>query len=111
MSGSRLHTVRGARRAGFKKALLALLFVPLACVAESLQDGSSATSRLSFTVVVPPVFRVLQISPLRDGHEYRVWTNIRSIVINGHEYRFRHVGETTLKVPASPQGMFVVHGL
>lgn len=71
----------------------------------------SATSRLAFRVVVPPVLRVLQVRPLADGHEYRIWTNTRSIVINGREYRFNQPGETTLKLPAASTGSLVVHGL
>ena len=32
-------------------------------------------------------------------------------MLNGHEYRFHRVGETTLTVPAAPQGLLLVHGL
>jgi hypothetical protein len=32
-------------------------------------------------------------------------------MLNGREYRFRRVGETTLKVPTPPQGLLLVHGL
>jgi hypothetical protein len=94
-----------------KSALSALLLLPPVCVAEATLGVDSATGQLSFKVVVPPVLRVLQVTPLKDGHEYRIWTNTRSAYINGREYRFTKVGEQTLKVPASPQGMFLVHGL
>ena len=50
------------------------------------------------TLVVPPVFNVLEVTPVKDGYEYRVWTNTKSVVIRGREYRFSKVGETTLKV-------------
>ena len=47
-----------------------------------------------------------------DGrYEYRVWTNKPSVMLNGREYRFNRVGETTLKVPAPPQDLFLIHGL
>lgn len=94
-----------------KSALSALLLLPLACAAETAVGANSATGRLSFRVVVPPVFRVLQVTPVTDGYEYRIWTNKPSVMLNGREYRFNRVGETTLKVPAPPQGLFLVHGL
>jgi hypothetical protein len=50
------------------------------------------------TLVVPPIFNVLGVTPVKDGYEYRVWTNTKSVVIRGREYRFSKVGETTLKV-------------
>ncbi len=94
-----------------KSALSALLLLPLACMAEARGGANSATARLSFTVVVPPVFRVLQGTPMAGGYEYRVWTNQRSVVLNGREFRFNQVGESTLKVPAAPSALHVIHGL
>ena len=94
-----------------KSALSALMLVPLVCTAETRLGTSSATARLSFTVVVPPVFRVLQATPVAGGYEYRVWTNQRAVVLNGREYRFDQVGESTLRVPAAPSALYVVHGL
>jgi hypothetical protein len=94
-----------------KSALSALLLLPLACTAETTLGVNSATGRLNFTVVIPPVFRVLQVTPVTGGYEYRVWTNRPSVMLNGREYRFNRVGETTLKIPAPPQALFLVHGL
>ncbi|MDR6857672.1 hypothetical protein [Variovorax guangxiensis] len=94
-----------------KSALSAMLLLPLACMAETRVGANSATARLNFTVIVPPVFRVLQVTPMAGGYEYRVWTNQRSVVLNGREFRFNQVGESTLKVPAAPSALYVVHGL
>ncbi|VTU20841.1 hypothetical protein H4CHR_00667 [Variovorax sp. PBS-H4] len=93
------------------RALIALLLLPLACVAETRVGADSATARLGFTVIVPPVFRVLKVTPAAGGFEYRVWTNQRSVVLNGQEYRFNQVGESALKVPWAPSALHVVHGL
>lgn len=90
---------------------LCLLLVPLCCAADADPSPARASARLRFTVVIPPVFRVLQVTPTPAGYEYRVWTNTRSILLNGRAYRFPHVGETTLTLPPSAQGMFIVHGL
>lgn len=108
MSGSRIF-------AGvcMKGALSALLVLPPVCTAEIMPGAtaSSATRQLSFKVVVPPVMRVVQVTPLKDGYEYRIWTNTRSASFNGREYRFPKVGEYTLKVPSSPRGVYLIHGL
>ena len=101
-------TLRAGRR--IQCALVASLLLPLACAAESTLGHNRATSRLAFRVVVPPVLRVLQVRPLADGYEYRIWTNTRSAVINGREVRFSQPGETTLKLPAAPNAGLVVHG-
>ncbi|WP_143684609.1 hypothetical protein [Variovorax sp. KK3] len=96
-----------------RSALSALLLLPLppACLAETRLGTNNATARLNFTVIVPPVFRVLQVTPSAGGYEYRVWTNQRSVVLNGREFRFDRVGEATLQVPAAPSALYVVHGL
>ncbi|VTU14839.1 hypothetical protein RA8CHR_00777 [Variovorax sp. RA8] len=60
---------------------------------------------------MPPVFRVLQVTPMAGGFEYRTWTNQRSVILDGRECRFDQVGENTLKVPAAPSALYVVHGL
>jgi hypothetical protein len=91
--------------------LLAAMLAPVLCAAESGLGSQSATSHLSFRVVIPPVFRILQVTQIKDGYEYRVWTNKPSILLNGREFRFSSVGETTLVVPAATAGVFVVHGL
>ncbi|MDM0000102.1 hypothetical protein QTI24_15900 [Variovorax sp. J22P240] len=91
--------------------LLMLLLVPSLCAAESTLGSTSASSHLSFRVVIPPVFRVLQVTPMKESYHYRVWTNMPSILLNGVEYRFKRVGENHLTIPAPPAGVFVVHGL
>lgn len=87
-----------------------LLSFALPCAAESVAGSSRATAHISFNVHVPPVFNVLQATPVAGGYEYRVWANMKSIAINGKEYRFTRVGETTLFVSSS-KDTFVVHGL
>lgn len=62
-------------------------------------------------MVVPPVLRVLQVTPVADGYTYRVWTNMRSAFIGARAYRFDHVGESTVHVPAAPGDAWIVHGL
>jgi hypothetical protein len=94
-----------------KSALSALLLLPLACTAETTLGVDSATGSLNFRVIIPPVFRVLQVTPVTGGYEYRVWTNKPSVMLNGREYRINRVGETTLKIPAPPQDLMLVHGL
>jgi hypothetical protein len=87
-----------------------LLSFAFPCAAESGAESSRATAHISFKVHVPPVFKVLQTTPLAGGHDYRVWVNMKTIAINGKEYRFTRVGETTLFVPSS-KDTFIVHGL
>ena len=94
-----------------KGALSALLVLPPVCTAETMLGSGRATGQLSFKVVVPPVMRVVQVTPLKDGYEYRIWTNTGSASFNGREYRFPKVGEYTLKVPSSPRGVYLIHGL
>ena len=65
--------------------------------------GGTTTLKLSW--------RVVQVTPLKDGYEYRIWTNTGSASFNGREYRFPKVGEYTLKVPSSPRGVYLIHGL
>ncbi|SEK16988.1 MULTISPECIES: hypothetical protein [unclassified Variovorax] len=101
--------LRSGRRA--RGAAAALLLAPALCLAESAYGSASASARLQITVVVPPVFRVLEVTPVADGYEYRVWTNMPSIVIGGHEYRFERIGENTVRVPTAPGDTWVVHGL
>ncbi|MDR6856221.1 hypothetical protein [Variovorax guangxiensis] len=76
-----------------KTLLLAMLLLPwaLPCASESSVGTRSATARIGFTVVVAPVFKVLQTTPVAGGHEYRVWANVKSNVLNGKEHRFARV--------------------
>jgi hypothetical protein len=79
-------------------ALCTLPQMPLLSGAQPLAGASRATGQLMVTLVVPPIFNVLEVTPVKDGYEYRVWTNVKSMVIRGREYRFGKIGETTLKV-------------
>jgi hypothetical protein len=85
-------------RAAVLTALCALPQLPLLCGAEPLRGASSATGQIRVTLVVVPVFTVLEVARVKDGYEYRIWTNRRSVVIGGREYRFGRVGEATLRV-------------
>lgn len=79
--------------------LLLLLPLPLQLSsAEPMRGMNSATGRFDLTIVVLPTFKVLEITPVKGGHEYRVWTNMKSVLIKGREYRFDKVGETTFMV-------------
>lgn len=103
MTGSWLQSGRGA--------LAALLLAPMLCAAENGFGSNAATARLRIAVIVPPVFRVLQVTPTAEGYEYRVWTNMKSIVFGGREYRFANLGENTLSLRIPPGSVWVVHGL
>lgn len=89
----------------------AFLLVPMLGQAESSLDASAATARLGVTIVIPPVFRVLQVTPTTEGYDYRVWTNMKSIVIAGQKHRFAQIGENRLQLRATPHDVWVVHGL
>ncbi|KQX24654.1 hypothetical protein [Variovorax sp. Root434] len=103
MTGSWLHSGRGA--------LAALLLAPMLCVADNGSGSNAATARLRITVTVPPVFRVLQVTPTAEGYQYRVWTNMKSIMLGGREYRFSNLGENTLSLHNPAAGAWIVHGL
>ncbi|MEP6723038.1 MAG: hypothetical protein ABJA77_16460 [Variovorax sp.] len=87
-----------------------LLSMTLPCAAESSVGVGGAGARISFSINVPPVFKVLQTTPKAGGHEYLVWVNMKTISINGKDHRFTRVGETTLFLPSSTDA-FIVHGL
>lgn len=81
-------------------ALATTLLLPISTAAQAPSAGSkSATSSFSITLVVRPAFRILETRPIAGGHEYRVWTNMKSVQLNGQEYRFGRVGEATIVVP------------
>jgi hypothetical protein len=87
---------RAARAAA---AVGMLLLLPLRLgSAEPMHGVSSATARFNVTMIVLPTFKVLQVTPVNGGHEYRVWTNMKSVLIKGREYRFDKAGETAFTV-------------
>ncbi len=98
-------------RRGLGGAVAVLLLAPILCGAESTAGSGSASARVRIAVTVPPVFRVLQVTPTPEGYDYRVWTNMKTVVIGGQEYRFDSVGETTLKLRIPPDALWWVHGL
>lgn len=83
-------------------ALTASLLLPLAGAAQAPTPHPRSTSS-SFAVMltIRPAFRILESRPVPGGHEYRVWTNLKNARLNGRDYRFDRVGETTLVVPGS----------
>ena len=95
-----------------KYLVCVLIALPLLCAAESRNAQASASARLNFTIVIPPVFRVLRTQDTPEGREVRVWTNLRSIVIDGREHNFGRVGENVVRLPrASAEANFIVMGL
>jgi len=117
MSKSPLQRLRASRRAS-TRVLAVLLLAPLLCVAESTsmsrnEGGNRASARLLFSVIVPPVFRVLEVTPSAGGGlDYRVWTNTPMVRIDGREYRFDKVGEASFRTPPATSGhAIIVHGL
>jgi hypothetical protein len=80
-------------------ALATGLLLPLSGAAQLPSGGQKTSSSFSVSVTVQPQFRILESTPVSGGHEYLVWTNMRSIQLNGNEYRFDRVGEATVVVP------------
>ena len=93
-----------------KTLLIVLALLPSLCAADQAWGSKSASAQLLFKIVVPPVFKIVQARQVDGGMEYRVWTNVRSIVFQHRAYHFSSVGETLLYVPASKE-LLVVHGL
>ena len=81
--------------------LLLLSLQPRISSAEPMRPMNSATGRFSLTMVVLPTFKVLEVTPAKGGYEYRVWTNMASVLIKGREYRFDKIGETRFTVAGS----------
>jgi hypothetical protein len=98
-------------QSGRRGVLVMLLLAPMLCVAENDFGSSAATARLRITVVVPPVFRVLQVTQTAEGYDYHVWTNMKSIMLGGRKYRFARLGENTLSLRIPPEGVWIIHGL
>jgi len=75
-----------------------VLLLPRPGSAEPMHGTRSSAARFSVAMVVLPTFEVLQATPVQGGHEYRVWTNMKSVFIKGREYRFDKIGQTTFVV-------------
>ncbi|CAN7338997.1 hypothetical protein [Variovorax paradoxus] len=87
---------RAARTAA---AVGMMLLLPLRLgSAEPTHSPHSAAARFNVTMIVLPTFKVLQVTPVSGGHEYRVWTNMKSVLIKGREYQFDKIGETSFTV-------------
>ncbi|MDM0045082.1 hypothetical protein QTH91_11365 [Variovorax dokdonensis] len=83
--------------------MTASLLLPLAGAAQAPTPHSrSGSSSFPVTLIVRPTFRILESRAVPGGHEYRVWTNLKNARLNGRDYRFDRVGETTLVVPGGP---------
>ena len=87
------------------------LLLPSLCAAETGMGPHRIEARLAFGVQVPPVFKVLQTTSAQDGLHHRVWTNMKSIVIDGREYRFSRAGEAMVVVPSPTRDTIIIHGL
>ena len=77
------------------------LLLPLQAATQSMPGNRSASSSFAVSITVRPQFRILESKPVAGGHEYRVWTNMRSVQLNGQEFRFERVGEATVTVPGA----------
>jgi hypothetical protein len=84
-------------------ALAASLLLPMSGAAQAPTPHHRGTaSSFSVTLTIRPAFRILETRPVPGGHEYRIWTNLKNARLNGRDYRFERVGETTLVVPGGP---------
>lgn len=92
------HPTRAASPRVALGMLLAMLLWPPPTDAAGPMPMSSSQHRFQVMMVVLPTFKVLQVTPTKGGHEYRVWTNMKSVLIRGREYRFDRIGEATFTV-------------
>lgn len=88
-----------------------LVCAPPNANAESGRSAGTSTASMSVRVVIPPVLRIIQIKALPMGREYRIWTNMRSVNLEGHAFRFSKVGEFSVVVPDQGDRLTLVHGL
>jgi hypothetical protein len=75
------------------------LLLPLSGAAQLPAGNRNGSASFSMSITIKPQFRILESRAVSGGHEYRVWTNMKSIQLNGNEYRFERVGEATVMVP------------
>jgi len=92
-------------------ALATGLLLPLHGTAQFVQGSRSASSNFAVSITIRPQFRVLTSKPVSGGHEYRVWTNMRKVQLNGNEYHFDRVGEATVMVPGAVLDMGTLPGI
>ena len=79
--------------------LAASLLLPLPGAAQAPSGSHSASAGMTVMLKVRPAFRVLEVKPVPGGHAYRVWTNLKTVSLQGRDYRFERVGENSLVVP------------
>jgi len=77
------------------------LLLPLQAATQSIPAQRNASSGFTVSITIRPQFRILESRPVSGGHEYRVWTNMKTVELNGREYRFERVGEATVVVPGA----------
>ena len=82
--------------------LAGLLPSSLSWAAQPASDGRSASGGFSLTLTVRPTFRILKMTAVPGGHEYQIWTNMKTVQLRDRVYRFERVGEATLTVPGAP---------
>lgn len=77
------------------------LLLPLQAATQSIPAQRNASAGFAVSITVRPQFRILESRPVGGGHEYRVWTNMKAVELNGREYRFERIGESTVVVPGA----------
>ena len=77
------------------------LLLPLQAATQSIPAHRNASTGFTVSITVRPQFRILESRPVSGGHEYRVWTNMKTVELNGREYRFERIGEATVVVPGA----------
>lgn len=80
-------------------ALATGLLLPLSGAAQLPTGGRASSQSFSVSITVKPQFRILESRAVKGGYEYRVWTNMKSVLLKGQEYRFERIGESTVTVP------------
>jgi len=91
------------------KWLLFIVFASMTslCAAEAQYGTKSATARIQLSITVLPTFKVLSVEQVGNQYVYRVYSNMRTVTINGVEYRLNTVGEQELTLPVPPNEVIV----
>jgi len=80
---------------------LALAFIAKTARAESSVGVTQATARLTISVTVLPVTRILEQKQTPQGTQVTLWTNMPSIDFNGQTFRFDRVGQQVVTIPST----------